>query len=87
LSDVDIVDAIGSFHDDPLGFVMFAFPWGKPGFLEHEDGPDRWQIDVLDQIAKGIPTGKAVQVAVSSGHGVGFMVHLYQTELSDCRNG
>jgi hypothetical protein len=30
-----------------LAFVMYVFPWGKPGFLEHHDGPDLWQLDFL----------------------------------------
>lgn len=29
----DLVDALARFHDDPLGFVMFAFPWNEEGTL------------------------------------------------------
>jgi hypothetical protein len=39
-------DAIAQLTDNPLGFVYFAFDWGK-GALEGEDGPDQWQIDIL----------------------------------------
>ena len=27
----ELIEALASFHDDPLGFVMFAFPWGEEG--------------------------------------------------------
>jgi len=32
---------IGALRFDPLGYVMFAFPWGVPGTaLADEDGPE-----------------------------------------------
>lgn len=73
---VDLVDAIGSFYGDPLGFVCFAYPWGQKGsILENEFGPDVWQAEVLNKIKKGLSGGlslqKAIQIAVASGHGVG----------------
>lgn len=43
-----LIDALGSFTHDPLGFVYFAFPWGEKGTpLENFDGPDEWQIKIL----------------------------------------
>jgi hypothetical protein len=34
---------IGRFRFDPLGFVMHAFPWGRPGTaLAGETGPEPW---------------------------------------------
>lgn len=43
-----LIDALGSFTHDPLGFVYFAFPWGEKGTpLEKFDGPDEWQIKIL----------------------------------------
>jgi hypothetical protein len=58
---------------DPLLFVQRAFPWGEIGSeLEHEDGPDKWQADILEQIRDGLLTPTdALRVAVASGHGVG----------------
>jgi len=69
----DLVDAIGEFFYDALGFVYFAFPWGKKGtILENEDGPDDWQVDILNDLSEGTLTVKeAIQIAVRSGHTIG----------------
>jgi hypothetical protein len=68
---VDIIEAMGELFGDPLGFVYFAFPWGE-GPLKDEKGPDNWQIKILRAIGDGVLTAsEAIQVAVSSGHGVG----------------
>lgn len=69
----ELVDAIAQCHDDPLAFVHLVYPWGKPGTILHEyDGPDEWQIWVLEQIRTGaMSVGDAVQIAVASGHGIG----------------
>lgn len=82
MSDVDIrlADEVGRFYADPLGFVYFAFPWGEPGTsLQGFSGPDQWQIDVLTDIGNGVAERgfngidpvDPIQVAVSSGHGIG----------------
>lgn len=40
---------------DPEAFVMFAFPWGKPGTpLEKFQGPRTWQRDELQAMAQHI---------------------------------
>ena len=73
---------IANFYADPLGFVMYAFPWGQKGTrLEKEDGPDTWQIEILnclgEEIRKREGVGgddilqSAIQIAVASGHGIG----------------
>ena len=63
--------------DDPLAFVMFAFPWGVDGTpLAKFQGPRRWQRRILRKMAKHIAEGKAVdipkllRVARSSGRPV-----------------
>ena len=39
---------IGAFRFDPLGFVLFAFPWGTPHTpLARESGPEDWQREVV----------------------------------------
>lgn len=75
---VDLVDAIAEFATDPLGFVLFAFPWGEAGSRLHdEDGPDQWQRDHLTRLGEEIRKRDAgarlgaIQMAVASGHGVG----------------
>jgi len=30
-STLRLTQKVGRYRFDPLGFVMFAFPWGKPG--------------------------------------------------------
>jgi hypothetical protein len=67
-----------AIKDNPLAFVMFAFPWGQPGTpLEHFKGPRKWQREVLQTIADHIKqnNGKVdydtLRHAVSSGRGIG----------------
>jgi len=72
---IDLVDAIGEFFYDPLGFVYFCFPWGE-GELLTEEGPDDWQIAILTELSSALKKGEitaqqAIQIAVSSGHGIG----------------
>jgi len=42
------------FKNDPLGFVLWAYPWGKPGPLEKYVGPNAWQADLLRQLRKEV---------------------------------
>jgi len=64
--------------DNPLAFVLYAFPWGKPGTpLEHFTGPRKWQREVLQDLAEHIKqnNGKVdfdtFRMATSSGRGIG----------------
>lgn len=76
--DVQIAREIAQFYDDPVGFVMWAFNWGE-GDLEGFDGPDVWQLDVMNEIGEqvrergfnGIDPVKPIRNATSSGHGIG----------------
>lgn len=74
----ELEDRMVSFYADPVGFVRYVFPWGEPGtLLADEEGPDKWQIDVLMEIARHVEGSidgtieSAMQAAVASGHGVG----------------
>ncbi|MCS6828335.1 MAG: hypothetical protein NZ553_17095 [Caldilinea sp.] len=67
---------LASFEFDPVGFVKWAYPWRQKGTeLENETGPDQWQRQVLEEIARrlreGGNDGAVVQIGVRSGHGVG----------------
>jgi hypothetical protein len=64
---------IGALRSDPLGYVMFAFPWGVPGTaLADEDGPEDWQRDILERLGAGlVSVNEALRLAVASGHGIG----------------
>lgn len=76
---VDLAETIAGFYDDPLGFVLFAFPWGQAGTsLQDEDGPDVWQARYLlrlgDEVKKrsvSEAVEAAIRVATTSGHGTG----------------
>ena len=68
--------------DDPLKFVMYAFPWGEENSpLANEIGPDVWQAELLNDIhvyLRGLPLLRLqnepilpFQALVASGHGIG----------------
>lgn len=74
-----LIDDIASFARDPLGYVLYAFPWGEPGPLSKFAGPDQWQRDILTDIGRRLREGSLsedplawiIRIAVSSGHGIG----------------
>jgi hypothetical protein len=48
---LQLIDRVGEFYADPLGFVLACFRWGEPGTeLEHFHGPDEWQRQELWEI-------------------------------------
>lgn len=74
---VEIASDMGGMTHDPLGYVLYAYPWGS-GELTGEAGPRDWQRDVLrdigDRLAAGYDHGGAIMPvlkAISSGHGIG----------------
>ena len=77
--DLELADEISKFYADPLGFVVFAYPWGEPGPLKNYAGPDVWQTEVLTAIGAavlergfdGLHTVPALRCAFASGHGIG----------------
>lgn len=71
--DGDLASELGSFAYDPVGFVMWAFPWGEKGTdLADHSGPFEWQMEILIALRDGlIDLNTAVLLAVTSGHGVG----------------
>jgi len=77
-------DAVMGFRHDPLGYVLFAFPWGAKGtVLEHEKGPEPWQRDLLERLGKGLVTpAEAVREAIASGHGIGKAEHVDEPVLT-----
>lgn len=72
-----LVEDIAGFEHDPLGHVMFVYPWGEPGTeLADKSGPRDWQRDILLDIGERLAAGslttyEAIQIAVASGHGIG----------------
>lgn len=74
-----IAEAVTKYFYDPLGFVLWAFPWGEedgplaPTERDPVPGPDEWQRQLLvelgDETRFNIDT--AIQIARASGHGIG----------------
>ena len=64
---------IAEFFADPVGYVRYAFPWGAKGTdLEKFSGPDKWQEDLLRDMASAVmDSSKPRRFAVASGHGIG----------------
>lgn len=63
----EIATRLAEFFDDPLGFVMWAFPWGQLPEMSvvrlpepwrsqfHCDfGPDKWVCELLEDIGRGV---------------------------------
>jgi len=70
----EVLADLGRFTHDPLGFVLYAFPWSEPGtVLEDEDGPDVWQREQLQAIGASLRENphQLIQDATASGHGIG----------------
>jgi hypothetical protein len=70
--------AARGYYANPLGFVQWAFPWGK-GTLANLTGPDDWQREFLEQLGQevaargfdGMHPVDAIRMATASGHGIG----------------
>ena len=69
-----LADDLDRFHHDPLGWVLWAFPWGEPGGpLANETGPDQWQREQLMRIGERLRTDPHTPILelTVSGHGIG----------------
>lgn len=75
--ELELVNDIAGFTHDPLGHVLYVYPWGQPGTaLERHKGPRQWQREILERIGEKLREGAAdagevIREAVSSGHGIG----------------
>lgn len=77
--EMQLAEAVGEYYANPLGFVLFAFPWGELGPLLNEVGPDEWQKAFLRDLGAAVKARKfdgstpvePIREAVSSGHGIG----------------
>jgi hypothetical protein len=78
-ADERLADFMAEFVGDPLGFVIAAYPWGEPGPLQDETGPDDWQREFLSDLGvevrlkafDGATPVLPIRRAVASGHGIG----------------
>lgn len=69
-----LIEDMASFTHDPLGFALYAYPWGE-GELAGVDGPRQWQRDVMGDIKAHLSNPETrfqpLMIAVASGHGIG----------------
>lgn len=69
-----LAEHIAGFVHDPLGAVLYGFPWDE-GDLAGVHGPRDWQREVLEYIGEWLRNPKTrhkpCRIAISSGHGVG----------------
>ena len=76
--DARIADECATYYADPVGFALWAFDWGH-GELKGFDGLDVWQRETLEAIGDhvtkqgfdGVEAVAPLQMATSSGHGIG----------------
>lgn len=70
----DLRDRLAEFRWDPLGAVMYGFPWGE-GELAAVKGPRIWQCEELDRLGEHLRNPETrfmtYRRAISSGHGPG----------------
>ena len=53
-----VIEEVGQFASDPLGFVLWNFPWGVPGTpLEHRR-LRKWQREFLEELGKEMEAAK-----------------------------
>jgi len=77
-ANLELAKEIGQFYDDPLGHVIFSYPWGS-GELRGFSGPRDWQRDFLEQLGEevrkrafdGVNAVPPIQFSTASGHGIG----------------
>jgi hypothetical protein len=60
-TEAQLAEAVAKYHYDPLGFVLFAYPWGEEflpdgtiNFLKDAKGPEKWQRELLTELGKHI---------------------------------
>jgi hypothetical protein len=89
-----LVERLYDFRHDPLGCVLYSFPWGE-GELTGEPGPRKFQRAFLQQLGAHLQNPatrfRPFRKAVSSGHGIGKsallaqIVHWAKSTCLDCK--
>ncbi len=88
------VERLYDFRADPLGCVLWSFPWGE-GELTGESGPRTFQRRILTELGDHLQNPatrcKPFRKAVSSGHGIGKsaliaqIIHWAKSTCMDCK--
>lgn len=92
----ELVDKLYDFRHDPLGCVLFSFPWGEPGTeFAHDPGPRKFQVKALRELGDWLQNPatrhKPFRKAIASGHGIGKsaliaqIVHWAKSTCLDCK--
>ncbi len=76
---VHLATVVSQYIYDPLQFVLDLYPWGEPGELENETGPDENQAAFLRDLGSeakarrfdGSTPVMPILMAENSGHGTG----------------
>jgi hypothetical protein len=76
--DLQLADQIAAFYADPLGHVLFSYPWGE-GSLTGFEGPDEWARGFLRELGEEVRTRgfdghnsvPPIRFSTASGHGIG----------------
>jgi hypothetical protein len=91
-----LAEDIASFTHDPLGYAVYAFPWGEKGTtLEESEGPRDWQCeqmeDIREHLSNPLTRYTPYRDATASGHGIGksaeigMIVAWAMDTCDDCR--
>lgn len=86
-----LVELAASCAKDPLRFAKVAYPWGEPGALLNEPGPDTWQEDILGYIRDNVGKGNPLRLAIAGGVGPGksalgaWVINWGMTTCTDAR--
>lgn len=75
-AETQLIEDIAGFHNDPLGYVLYAFPWGERGTPLEGKTLRRWQREWLESVGKrlqagAVDAGEVIREATASGHGIG----------------
>jgi hypothetical protein len=80
--EAELLTQMKVFEADPIGFIIYSYPWGKAGTpLENFKGPRAWQREALEYVERhakeqmfafenGLPL-KVCEMAFASGRGPG----------------
>ena len=73
---MQLIEDVAAFHDDPLGYALYVFPWGQKGTSLEGKALRRWQRAFLDRVGKQlragvVDAGEVIREATASGHGIG----------------
>jgi hypothetical protein len=77
--EAEIMAQVLSFRSDPVGFVLWSYPWGKEGSpLAGVSGPRDWQLEELEAIGEHV---RRQEVACAGG----LPTQIWRSEYSSGR--